>query len=204
MEYSKVDNPYEHVLVKNTYAKGENIANTKNIIVETGSASKIYDGKPLSNYSLSLVSEELNDGDKLVDDSTKHVSIIYAASVNNVLTPKIIDSTTGEDHTSNYNITINYGTLTVDKRPVTLTSQSFSYSSSFPYFGDNTVSISGMGFVDGDIALVESRYNTFNRIPGTYENKPIVVMYKKPATFSSDVVANSYDITYNYGTIRIL
>lgn len=188
---------------KNTYAKGENIANTKNITIETGSASKIYDGKPLSNDSLSLVSGELNDGDKLVVDSTKPVSIIYAASVNNVLTPKIIDSTTGEDHTSNYNITINYGTLTVDKRPVTLTSQSFSYRSSFPYFGDNTVSIGGMGFVDGDIILVESRYNNFNRIPGTYENKPIVVKYSL-ATVSSDIVANSYDITYNYGTIRVL
>ena len=184
-------------MYKNTYAKGENIINIKDITIETGSASKKYDGKPLSDYNLSIVSGELNDGDMLVCDTTKPVSsITNAGSISNVLTPKIIDSTTGEDHTANYNITINYRTLTVNKRPVTLKSSSTSCNYIGSYISyPKEVTISGYGFVDNEVISVEATGKFID--PGTYENKPITI------TWADGADPNNYDITYKYGTITI-
>lgn len=196
LEYNKVDNPYEHILDKNTYAKGENIINIKDITVETGSTSKTYDGDPLSDYNLSIVSGELNYGDMLVCDTTKPVSsITNAGSISNVLTPKIIDSTTDEDHTANYNITINYGTLTVNKRPVTLKSDDNSWNYDSITRSCPEVSVSGYGFVENEVISVEATGKF--RDPGVYENKPIVIKWADWAD------PNNYDITYDYGTITI-
>ena len=184
-------------MYKNTYAKGENIINIKDITIETGSASKKYDGKPLSDYNLSIVSGELNDGDMLVCDTTKPVSsITNAGSISNVLTPKIIDSTTDEDHTANYNITVNYGTLTVNKRPVTLKSddKNWNYDGTTRSCPEVNV-ISGCGFVENEVISVEATGKF--RDPGTYENKPITI------TWADGADPNNYDITYEYGTITI-
>ena len=184
-------------MYKNTYAKGENIINIKDITIETGSASKKYDGKPLSDEDdLSIVSGELNTGDYLICDETKSIpSIINAGSIPNELTPKIVDSVTGEDHTANYNITVNYGTLTVNKRPVTLKS----IDNHWIYDGTTRscpeVSVSGYGFVDNEVISVEATGKF--RDPGTYENKPIVI------TWADGADPNNYDITYEYGTITI-
>ena len=185
-------------MYKNTYAKGENIINIKDITIETGSASKKYDGKPLSDEDdLSIVSGELNDGDMLVCNTTKPVSsITNAGSISNVLTPKIIDSTTNEDHTANYNITVNYGTLTVNKRPVTLISSSnSSYIYTGSYISYPEVDVSGYGFVENEVISVEATGKF--RDPGTYENKPITI------TWADGADPNNYDITYEYGTITI-
>ena len=196
LEYNKVDNPYEYILDKNTYAKGENIANVKDITIETVSDSKIYDGKPLSYDNFNIISGELNDGDILVCDTTKPVSsITNAGSISNVLTPKIIDSTTGEDHTANYNITINYGTLTVNKRPVTLKSVNGDWNYDSITRSCPEVRVSGYGFVDNDVISVEATGKF--KDPGTYENKPIVI------TWADGADPNNYDITYDYGTITI-
>ena len=183
-------------MYKNTYAKGENIINIKDITIETGSASKKYDGKPLSDDNLSIVSGELNDGDMLVCDTTKPVSsITNAGSISNVLTPKIIDSTTDEDHTANYNISVNYGTLTVNKRPVTLKSGDNAWNYDNITRSCPEVSVDGYGFVDNEVISVEATGKF--RDPGTYENKPIVT------TWADGADPNNYDITYEYGTITI-
>lgn len=196
LEYNKVDNPYEHILDKNTYVKGENTANSKDITIETGSPSKIYDGDPLSDDNLSIVSGELNDGDMLVCDTTKPVSsITNAGSISNVLTPKIIDSTTDEDHTANYNITVNYGTLTVNKRPVILKSEGAGWNYNGITISYPSVSVRGYGFVENEVISVEATGKF--RDPGVYENKPIVI------TWADGADPNNYDITYKYGTITI-
>ena len=197
LAYTKVDNPYEHVLVKNTYTKGENIINIKDITIKTGSIHRLYDGTPLSNEDdLSIVSGELNTGDTLVCDKTKPVSsITNAGSISNVLTPKIIDSNTGEDHTANYNITVNYGTLTVNKRQVTLKSAQISYLYDGTYISNPDVTVGGDGFVENEGISAESTGKF--RDPGTYENKPIVIKW------NDGTDPNNYDITYKYGTVTI-
>ena len=197
LEYNKVNNPYEHILYKNTYAKGENIINIKDITIETGSASKKYDGKPLSDEDdLSIVSGELNTGDYLICDETKSIpSITNAGSIINDLTPKIVDSVTGEDHTANYNITVNYGTLTVNKRPVTLKSDDNDWNYDSTTRSCPEVSVDGYGFVENEVISVEATGKF--RDPGTYENKPIVI------TWADGADPNNYDITYKYGTITI-
>lgn len=184
-------------MVKNTYTKGENIINIKDITIKTGSASQTYDGKPLSNEDdLSIVSGELNDGDYLICDKTKSIpSITDAGSISNVLTPKIIDSTTGEDHTANYNITVNYGTLTVNKRPVTLYSYNKNYNYDGTYVSYPGVSVGGDGFVKNEVISIKATGKF--KDPGVYENKPIVI------TWADGADPNNYDITYDYGTITI-
>ena len=170
--------------------------NIKDITIETGSPSKIYDGDPLSDDNLSIVSGELNNGDMLVCDTTKPVSsITNAGSISNVLTPKIIDSTTDEDHTANYNITVNYGTLTVNKRPVTLKSDDKNWNYDGITRSCPEVSVSGYGFVENEVISVEATGKF--RDPGTYENKPITI------TWADGADPNNYDITYEYGTITI-
>ena len=195
LEYNKVNNPYEHILDKNTYAKGENSANAKNITVKTGSTSKTYDGDPLSDDNLSIVSGELNDGDMLVCDTTKPVSsITNAGSISNVLTPKIIDYTTGEDHTANYNITVNYGTLTIRKRLVTLISGNNYHQYDGTYVSNKDI-FGYEDFIYNEVISVEATGKF--KDPGTYENKPIVI------TWADGADPNNYDITYKYGTIII-
>ena len=138
----------------------------------------------------------MNAGDKLVCDNTKPLlSITNAGSTSNILTPKIIDSATGEDHTANYNITINYGTLTINKRSVTLISSSTFYNYTGSYISYPKVTTSGYGFVDNEVISVEATGKF--RDPGTYENKPIVI------TWADGADPNNYDITYKYGTITI-
>lgn len=134
----------------------------------------------------------------LVCDTTKPVSsITNAGSISNVLTPKIIDSNTGEDHTANYNITVNYGTLTVNKRQVTLTSASASigYIYTGTYISNPDVTVGGDGFVKNEVISAESTGKF--RDPGTYENKPIVIKW------NDGTDPNNYDITYKYGTVTI-
>ena len=132
----------------------------------------------------------------MVCDTTKPVSsITNAGSISNVLTPKIIDSTTDEDHTANYNITINYGTLTVNKRPVTLKSDDNSWNYNAITRSCPEVSVSGYGFVENEVISVEATGKF--RDPGVYENKPIVI------TWADGANPDNYDITYKYGTINI-
>ena len=145
---------------------------------------------------MSIVSGELNTGDYLICDETKSIpSIINAGSIPNDLTPKIIDSNTGEDHTANYNITINYGTLTITKRPVTIISSNGFYNYTGTYISYPEVTTSGFDFVDNEVISVEATCQC--RDLGTYENKPIVI------TWADGADPNNYDITYKYGTIII-
>lgn len=131
-----------------------------------------------------------------VFDSTKPVpSITNTGSISNVLIPKIIDSATGEDHTSNYNITVNYGTLTVNKRPVTLISSNGFYNYNGSYISYPKATTSGFGFVDNEVISIKATGKF--KDPGIYENKPIVI------TWADGADPNNYDITYDYGTITI-
>ena len=138
----------------------------------------------------------MNTGDTLVCDKTKPISsITNAGSISNELIPKIIDSNTGKDHTANYNITVNYGTLTVNKRQVTLTSADINYNYSGLYISNPDVSVGGDDFAKNEGISAKSTGKF--RDPGTYENKPIVVKW------NDGTDPNNYDITYKYGTVTI-
>lgn len=182
-------------MYKNTYAKGENIINIKDITIETGSASKKYDGKPLSNEDdLSIVSGELNDGDYLICDETKSIpSITNAGSIINNLTPKIVDIT-GEDHTANYNITVNYGTLTVNKRTVALRSESDSKTYDGYYLTKNIVKQLSGSFINNDAYNIKATGKIKN--VGSCENT---------ITFdwSENGNPDNYNIIYDIGTLTV-
>ena len=196
LTYNKVDNPYEHTLIKNTYTKGENIANIVDIYIGTTSETKKYDGKALESKGVFLVDGTLNDGDILIVDDTKPIpSITNVGSVDNILSAKVVNSS-GEDHTSNYNITnTNCGVLEITKRDVTLTTEGFLTVYSGGEYSLPVVTISGDRFVDGEVNGV--RCTGKFRDVGVYENKPIVIEWADEAD------PNNYNITYEYGTVTI-
>jgi len=91
--------------------EGMLVVKPKEITLTSGSAEKVYDGKPLTNSKISLskgsvLSEHIR-GHKRTGSQTN------PGSSPNYFTTTIKDKATGEDVTRNYNIIYNYGTLTV-------------------------------------------------------------------------------------------
>ena len=81
------------------------------IEITSGSASKVYDGKPLSDSDVYISKGSLNYGDKLVAYTSGTITEIGEVD-NEIVSYKIINQY-GEDVTENYNITVKLGTLTV-------------------------------------------------------------------------------------------
>lgn len=143
---------------------------------------------------MSIVSGELNDGDYLICDKTKLIpSITNAGSIINDLTPKIVDIT-GEDHTANYNITVNYGTLTVNKRTVALRSESDSKTYDGYYLTKSIVKQLSGSFINNDAYNIKATGKIKN--VGSCENT---------ITFdwSENGNPDNYNIIYDIGTLTI-
>lgn len=99
-----------------TYDYGTLTISKRDIAIATGSATKIYDGEPLDNT-------EITPDNKLVTghriEAANTVSITNAGSVGNEI---IFVIYSGFDNvTENYNIIPRYGSLTVEKRPISVT-----------------------------------------------------------------------------------
>jgi hypothetical protein len=92
--------------------------NKLDIEITTGSASKVYDGKPLRDGEVYISKGSLNFGDKLQAYTSGVITEIGEVD-NTIETYKIINQN-GEDVTDNYNIIIKKGTLTVTPPGVTL------------------------------------------------------------------------------------
>ena len=91
----------------------------REIIVSAASASKIYDGRPLTRNSLNVTKGELAKGHKLTASVTGSQTEL-GSSANSIVknTVKITDAA-GNDVTANYSITTAAGTLTVNRDPIT-------------------------------------------------------------------------------------
>ncbi len=90
----------------------------KDLIIETGNASKIYDGTFLQSREF-VVKEGLLDGDNcFVVDSSRVIDYVEGG-YDNKQTIEVYNAF-GEWVTNNYNIIYNYGTLTIDKKEVTV------------------------------------------------------------------------------------
>lgn len=97
----------------------------KQITVQTGSFSWIYDGEEHSYGELELAAGELADNHML--GGTDFASVKNAGEYDNTVKARIIDREANADVTKNYSISINYGKLSISKRTLELKTASDSW-----------------------------------------------------------------------------
>ncbi|MDL2237946.1 InlB B-repeat-containing protein [Christensenellaceae bacterium OttesenSCG-928-K19] len=138
----------------------------REITIQTGSASKVYDGLPLTEKSYQITSALglANNPSIGIDDSNKldllkgDLSLITGSQTNAGSSQNFVATWAlyfaQPTLTTNYDITWDYGTLTVSKRPVTV------------------VTLPGFTFYDGNKHALEEYYAVPGiSIPGVYDSK---------------------------------
>ena len=157
----------------------------KNVTLTSASDSKVYDGTPLMNDTVTAVG--FVGEDKVTCNVTGSQTVADSSENEFTYTPD-------DKINSKYKITTSFGSLTVTKRPVTLTSE----TASKPYDGTALekpkVTVTGDGFVAGEVSDI--------RATGTITNVgsvPNTIEYEKSANFKE----SNYDITEKPGTLTV-
>lgn len=201
-----VDNAFTYTLNGNTKAANYAISTTAGtltvtkvaedeptLIVYAASATKAYDGTPLT-AGFSFEDGRLAEGDWL-DVQTEGTQTDAGTSENRIVSLRVKNAA-GDDVTGNYNVAASEvpGTLTVAPRKVTLTSAS-AYK---PYDGEalvnGEVTVGGRGWVEGQGA--STSVTGSQTAIGTSAN---VFTY----TLGEGTNANNYDIITAFGTLTV-
>lgn len=157
------------------------------ITITTGSATKTYDGTPLTNSEIEITKGSLVNKSDL--EYRTNGTITNAGTAEN----SILTIGTIEMHT-NYDITVEEGTLTVTPRPITLTSGSASKNYDGTALTNSEVTITSGSLVntsDVTYAAVGSITNvgsSLNRISVSY---------------ASEQMARNYAVTLVEGTLTV-
>lgn len=102
-----------------TVEPGKLTVKPREIIVAAASASKIYDGRPLTRDGYTITKGELAKGHKLTASVTGSQTAL-GSSANSIVKNSVkITDAAGNDVTANYSITTAAGTLTVNRDPIT-------------------------------------------------------------------------------------
>lgn len=159
------------------------------VTLTSETAGKTYDGTALENPVVTV------GGDGFVEGQVKEIkatgSVTNAGSVANTITFTPDKETFKE---SNYAITKNEGTLTVTKRSVLLTSQSATKTYDGSALTRPAVTITGDGFVPGELAKVEATGSITN-----VGSTPNAIQYTTTGAFNP---AN-YSIALSVGTLTV-
>ena len=159
------------------------------VTLTSETASKTYDGTALEKPVVTV------GGDGFVEGQVKEIkatgSVTNAGSVANTITFTPDKETFKE---SNYAITKNEGTLTVNKRSVLLTSQSATKTYDGSALTRPAVTITGDGFVPGELAKVEATGSITN-----VGSTPNAIQYTTTGAFNP---AN-YSIALSVGTLTV-
>ena len=112
----------------------------------------------------------------------------------NVSGTAVVKDSDGTDVSEEFSVAPQTGTLTVNKRSVTLTSASDSKEYDGDALTNDTVTVSGDGFAEGE--GVQYRVTGTRTVVGTSENS---FNY----TLDENTKADNYDITTSYGTLTV-
>ena len=163
--------------------------NPRAVTLTSETASKTYDGTALEKPVVTV------GGDGFVEGQVKEIkatgSVTNAGSVANTITFTPDKETFKE---GNYAITKNEGTLTVAKRSVLLTSQSATKTYDGSALTRPAVTITGDGFVPGELAKVEATGSITN-----VGSTPNAIQYTTTGAFNP---AN-YSIALSVGTLTV-
>lgn len=159
------------------------------VTLTSETASKTYDGTALTKPVVTV------GGDGFVEGQVKEIkatgSVTNAGSVANTITLTPNKETFKE---GNYAITKNEGTLTVAKRSVLITSQSATKTYDGSALTRPAVTITGEGFVPGELAKVEATGSITN-----VGSTPNAIQYTTTGAFNP---AN-YSIALSVGTLTV-
>lgn len=174
--------------------KGTIIVNPRPITINTSSAEFTYDDTDHSSekYEVEASTPLVNGHRIVVSESTK---IKYFGTADNVLDILIYDGE-GNNVTKNYAITYKNGTLSVNKKSISITTMDASWVYDGTAHTQELYQVKDL--IAGHIIKTKEATSVTNFTNGKIENK---VEYE---IYSDDInVTNSYDITYTYGTVEI-
>lgn len=159
-----------------------------------GSASKEYDGKALKCEEFSVLSGSLSEGHEI--KTAFSGEIVEAGAILNELSARVVDAS-GNDVTDNYAIRCIYGSLTVNKRQLTLKSDTKEKK-----YDGLTLTSESYSIIEGSVVDTHSiSVEASGRITGVGEvtNSFSAAVYD---AMGKDV-SHNYDITYIFGTLRV-
>ena len=167
----------------------------KTITVTAASGSKKYDGTPLTNNGFSCTEGVLVPGDVLTAVVEGSATNVGDEGKNVVKSYKVMRG--GADVTGNYTFTNSVdGKLTILPRTVTLTSETASKEYDGTPLTRPDVSVTGDGFVSGEVTGITATGSVTYVSDGTVEN---TITYTTGAAFREE----NYDITKLPGKLSI-
>ena len=167
----------------------------KTITVTAASDSKKYDGTPLTNNGFSCTEGVLVPGDVLTAVVEGSATNVGDEGKNVVKSYKVMRG--GADVTGNYTFTDSVdGKLTILPRTVTLTSETASKEYDGMPLTRPDVSVTGDGFVSGEVTGITATGSVTYVSDGTVEN---TITYTTGAAFREE----NYKITKNPGQLSI-
>ena len=166
------------------------------LTITASSDTKIYDGTVLVKNAYSVTSGNLAEGDE-ISSVTVTGSQITAGTSDNVASAAVIKNAKDEDVTANYNISYEKGTLTVNKKELTITADSDSkvYDGTVLTKNSYTNTDLATGDVIESVTVIGSQL-----IAGTSNNVASGAVIKN--ALGTDVTG-SYDIAYVSGTLEV-
>ena len=171
---------------------GQIVITPRPVTLTSETASKTYDGTPLTRPNVTVSTGE-NDGfvEGEVTDIKATGSVTNAGSVANTITFTPNKETFKE---GNYAITKTEGTLTIAKRSVLITSQSATKTYDGSALTRPAVTITGDGFVPGELAKAEATGSITN-----VGSTPNAIQYTTTGAFN----AANYSIALSVGTLTV-
>ena len=163
--------------------------NPRAVTLTSETAGKTYDGTALEKPVVTV------GGDGFVEGQVKEIkatgSVTNAGSVANTITFTPVE---GKFNAENYNIQKNEGTLTINKRSVRITSQSATKTYDGSALTSPAVTITGDGFVPGELAKAEATGSITN-----VGSTPNAIQYTTTGAFN----AANYSIALSVGTLTV-
>ena len=163
--------------------------NPRAVTLTSETAGKTYDGTALEKPVVTV------GGDGFVEGQVKEIkatgSVTNAGSVANTITFTPVE---GKFNANNYNIQKTEGTLTINKRSVLITSQSATKTYDGSALTRPAVTITGDGFVPGELAKVEATGSITN-----VGSTPNAIQYTTTGAFNP---AN-YSIALSVGMLTV-
>lgn len=183
-----------NVDVSRNYTFGEHVNGTlkvtkRAITLTSGGYTGTYDGQEHSATTVTVGGEGLVSGQVLKCTNFAKIKNYVEGGVSNTFTFAL----EGDISTDNYEVTYNYGTLTVNKKAVTLTSGDGSRAYNGSALTVETVTPSG--FVDGEGAT----YSNFTSVIDVCTDTPNEFEY----VLKDGTLASNYTITPAYGKLTI-
>ena len=182
---------------KLNYQNGTLTINKKPVTVTAASGSKTYDGVALTNSGCSF--ETVPSGHTVTCTMTSASTITNAGSVSNTIQNVIIKNASGVDVTSNFQITKNAGTLTINKRTLNVKADD---KQKYHTQSNPTLTATATNNVSGETVKYSGSLTTNatqSSAIGTYDITQGTLVLANNGNF----LANNYTISFTKGTLTI-